>query len=151
MLFLAYDASVNRLILYVESLFADSYFVGTWEFDIRTGRWEEQQTKTPEDPGLRHFPTGGRFVYDAANQVSALFADFADAYLAMYNASEHRWTVVPHESYAPVGKSGQISGMTYDTVNERIVTIVGDEPRADVIAFDVATGEWITLLEPILE
>ena len=135
---LTYDASVDRLIMYVASDGAARTVLGTWEFDIRAGLWEEQETNTPAHPGLGWWPTGEAFVYDEANEVSVLFAE---EYLATYDASEHRWTVLPHDSDTVGGTTVSI---TYDPVNERILV-------AGRFAFDVATGEWITLIEPTTE
>jgi hypothetical protein len=139
--FLTYDASVDRLILYVaseepkEPAEKPEGFMGTWEFDIRAGRWEKQQTNTPQ-VDFWWIPNGSGFVYDEANQVSVLLRDDI---LATYDASEHLWTVIQYEIE-------QGEGTTYDPVNERIV-VTGEEQGT--FAFDIGTGEWITLLEPL--
>jgi hypothetical protein len=157
---LTYDASVDRLILYDER--------STWEFDIRAGQWEEQDAIVP-DPGSCAWsgPGGDEFTFDEANEVSVLFGGGP---LATYDASEHTWTVLQHGSNSPDAAFGErfriCYTMTYDSVNERIVVLGGDvrnlpgerretDPERDgwytrdeVIAYDVATGEWITLLEP---
>ena len=95
---------------------------------------------------------------------------FGGGPLATYDASEHTWTVLQQVSSAPDATSGERTrtcfAMTYDSVNERIVVLGGDvrhlegetpwvDPerggwftRDEVIAYDVASGEWITLLEP---
>ncbi len=148
---LTYDASVDRLILYVASDGDPDVLLGsTWEFDLRAGRWEEQETDTPAEPGFGWAPTGEEFVYDEANEVSILFAS---RYLATYDASEQRWTVVPHESYAAAKRFFRVFSNAYDLVNERVL-ILGGEGYAGqdpIIAFDVATGEWITLIESATE
>lgn len=132
---LTYDASVDRLILYVASDGAERSVRGTWEFDLRAGRWEKQQTDTPEDPRLGWWPSGEEFTYDEANQVSVLIGG---AYVAIYNATEHRWTVL-EDSDPPNGRV-----TTYDPINQRILLAGG----ATVYAFNVGTEEWTNLLEP---
>ena len=166
---LTYDASVDRLILYViiDEGYGHPPTSSTWEFDIRAGRWEKQETNPPEI-GFGWWPSGEEFAYDEANQVSVLFSSGT---LAVYDASEHRWTVLQGGSSDPNAPAGQAirlySAMTYDPVNERILVIGGSAQRGnadvcdrddlsdgfwcdadDVIAFDVATRRWITLLEP---
>ena len=165
---LTYDASVDRLILYVASDGAARTVVGTWEFDIRSGRWEEQETNTPADPNLSFgwWPSGDEFAYDEANQVSVLYSNGT---LATYDASEHSWTIVQHtDTRSATTRLG--FAMTYDPVNERILVLGGSArtsyadvcdrddvgkggwcDRDDVIAFDVAGEEWIILLEPTSE
>jgi hypothetical protein len=161
---LTYDASVDRLILYVNSedkqtpttWEEDEPTSSTWEFDIRAGRWEKQATNTPNLPG-GWGPSAEGFVFDESNQVSVIYAGGTQPYVAIYDASEHSWT----ELWTPWDSGPAISGadpsrdvvlgpaMTYDPVNERILVAGG--PENGVFAFDVATREWITLLEPITE
>ena len=144
--FLTYDASVDRLVVYHSG---DS----TWEFDIRAGRWERHLSETLElaHQGFGWAPTGEEFVYDEANEVSVFF-DGSGVWT--YDASEHRWSEVEIHTmrlYADDARRGgsAVPPMTYDPVNERIVMISGDNyPWPGVIAHDVATGEWTTLLEP---
>jgi len=141
--FLTYDASVDRLVAYMGS---------TWEFDIRAGRWEEHATDTNLLQGFGWWPTAEEFVYDEANQVSVFFGD----QVTTYDASERRWT--PQGGIYSRDTRG-VPPMIYDPVNERIVMTVGATnelhyrrwPRSGVIAYDVATGEWITLLDPTTE
>jgi hypothetical protein len=165
---LTYDPSVDRLILYVNASGTVRDISGTWEFDIRAGRWEEQDAALPDaGPGCGFGgPSGDEFAFDEANEVSVLFGGGT---LATYDATEHTWTVLQQGSTAPYAASGErirmCFAMTYDSVNERIVVLGGDvrilageqemDPERDgwftrdeVIAYDVATGEWITLLEP---
>ena len=146
--FLTYDASVDRLILYVaseepkEPAEEPEGFMGTWEFDIRAGRWEKQQTNTPQ-VSYGWITNGSEFVYDEANQVSVLLSD---EILATYDASEHSWTVLQHSSDPVFERFRWWGGTpTYDPVNERILV----QQRDGVFAFDIGTGEWITLLEPL--
>jgi hypothetical protein len=168
---LTYDASVDRLILYDDR--------STWEFDIRAGRWEEQDAILPNAPGIGcgwGGPSGDEFAFDEANEVSVLFGGGT---LATYDASEHTWIIPqqgqdltsPYGEPAPTGQRiRKCFAMTYDPVNKRIVVFGGErrrlagDPEIDperegwlgdgwlasdgVIAYDVATGEWITLLEP---
>ncbi len=152
---LTYDASVDRLILYDDR--------STWEFDIRAGRWEEQDA-THDDLSTGYSgwggPSGDEFTFDETNEVSVLFGG---GNLATYDATEHTWTVLQQASYAPGAEPPERRrtdfAMTYDSVNERILVFGGRtlfggeweptwEPTDEVIAYDVATGEWITLLEP---
>jgi hypothetical protein len=147
---LTYDAAVDRLILYVTKP------LSTWEFDIRTGSWLEQETDTPENPGFGWVATGEELTYDEASEVSVLFGAGT---LATYDASAHRWTVLqgPDGVDTPGETKRNYFAMTSDPVNGRIVVAGGDvwieeeerwAPTDDVIAFDVATREWVTLLEP---
>jgi hypothetical protein len=162
---LTYDASVDRLILYDDR--------STWEFDIRAGRWEEQDAAYDGSPGCGWGgPSGDEFTYDEANEVSVLFGNGT---LATYDATQHTWTVLqqgqdltsPYGEPAPIGQRRRMCfAMTYDSVNDRIVVLGGDVRNLaggpemnppgsggwgtshEVIAYDVATGEWTTLLEP---
>jgi len=148
---LSYDASVDRLVLYVTRP------LSTWEFDPRAGRWSEQETDTPANPGFGWIATGEELAYDEANGVSVLFSGGT---LATYDASEHRWTVLTGGRGIEAPAAGEAPrlyfAMTYDSVNERTVVAGGDirtgytrwRPVDDAIAFDVATGAWSTLLEP---
>ena len=61
--------------------------------------------------------------------------------VAAYDASEHSWTVLHYES-----EVGEPAPYGYDPVNQRILVT---ELGGAVLAFDVATGEWITLLDPL--
>lgn len=99
---------MDRLILYMTR-----YSRSTWEFDIRAGRWEEQETDTPEG-SFGWWSSGEELVYDVVNEVSVLVDT-----LATYDASEHLWTVFRGGSIwdDPVGDGF----MTYDSVNERIL------------------------------
>jgi len=167
--FLTYDASVDRLVLH-------HIGVPTWEFDIRAGRWEEHTSNTPDLDYWGWGTIGEEFVYDEANQVSVFLSDP----VLTYDASEHRWTTYDESEY-PGGPYAEYrnldsdsAGWTYDSVNRRILflgtgwrdtrelerleikTAERDmwriwEMTAGVLAFDVATGEWITLLEPTTE
>ncbi len=153
---LTYDASVDRLILYVN----DAEEPSTWEFDIRAGRWKKQSTNTPSPV----FDWGGgpsveRFIYDEANQVSVIYGGGHHPTVATYDASEHSWTELWTVDSEPIpGFADLVSdpiqlpcdAMTYDPVNERIL-IEGGGWEPGVFAFDVATGEWIVLLEPTTE
>ena len=149
---LTYDASVDRLILYDDN--EDESTSSTWEFDIRAGRWEKQATITPSFwGGWGPRPEG--FVYDEANQVSVMYGNDHPT-VATYDASEHSWTVV-YSGWPIPGWFERLpdptrlpgDAMTYDPVNERILVAGG--PENGVFAFDVATREWITLLEPTTE
>ena len=160
---LTYDASVDRLILYVNS--EEEPTSSTWEFDIRAGLWEKQATNTPNlDFGWGWGPHVEGFIYDEANQVSVIYG--RDPYVATYDALEHSWTVVhgwipgfsepdpdepSFEWFDFLAGEGALprDAMTYDPVNERILVAGG--PEEGVFAFNVATGEWITLLEPTTE
>lgn len=142
---LTYDASADRLILYV------SKPLGTWEFDIRAGRWNERETDTPET-GFGWFATGEELAYDEANERSVLFS-FGT--IATYDASEHRWNVLQGEG-TDVATARLYFAMTFDPVNDR-TWIAGGEvrtfgtdwrPTDEAIAVDAATGGWITLLGP---
>ena len=151
---LTYDVSVDRLVLY------NTKPLSTWEFDLRAGRWEEQETNTPANPGFGWFATGEELVYDEANEVSVLFSGGT---AATYDATEHRWTVLEGGvgiASAPAGETTRLYfAITYDSVNERVVVAGGDVRVSnltwgttdDVIAFDIATGQWTTLLEPSAE
>ena len=137
--FFTYDASVDRLIVY-------HAHGSTWEYDLRAGQWEPHDTNSLGWEGFGWWSIGNEFVYDEANQVSVLFSYTDWASVSTYDASEHLW--------APkvVKGSGGVPPMTYDPVNERIVMFVGDTYQwPGVIAYDVATGEWVTLLEPTTE
>lgn len=145
---LTYDASVDRLILHVIS---SGYppTPSTWEFDIRAGRWEE---RAPDPPslGFGFWPTGEELIYDEANQVSVVYS-FGPPTVATYDASEHSWTILQTGwQQIPPFAYRSLHTMTYDPVNERTL-VFGDGDTDDVIAFDAATGEWITILDPTTE
>ena len=156
---LTYDASADRLILYLVNRDEPNSSFSTWEFDIRAGHWEKQATNTPS-LGIGWWPSADGFIYDGANQVSVIYG--RDPYVATYDALEHSWTVAHGslgfaesdadepalELFEFLAEEGGLPGaaMTYDPVNERILVLGGQENG--VFAFNVATGEWITLLEP---
>lgn len=137
---LAHDASVHRLVLYVPHPGGDSAArAETWEYDLRSSRWEEQDAATP-DLSFGWAANGDELLYDPVDEVSVLHTYGT---VAVYDASEHRWTVLDHEASPP--RTDFATG--FDPVNGRVVVAGGLMSRDDVVAFDVATGGWITLLE----
>jgi hypothetical protein len=144
---LAYDASVDRLILYVPGGGGDAR---TWEFEMRSGSWTRQPTVTPQADVV----SGHELVYDQRNEVSVLFSD---GVLAAYDASSHRWQTLSDEpanhgsAFRPVNRT--LFAMAYDSVNGRVVVMGGGSrinrifrETGDVLALDVGTGEWTELV-----
>lgn len=66
-----------------------------------------------------------------------------DGTVAVYDAAGHRWTVLDQQVSPP--RTDFATG--FDPVNGRVVVAGGLPYRDDVVAFDVATRDWITLLE----
>jgi hypothetical protein len=141
---LAYDASVDRLVVYTYNGYTGQ--LETWLFDVRTGTWSRSSAQTPGVVWGLGLPN---IVYAEAAKRTVITSWGA----AAYDASANRWDRLVSDSmeegFMPT------ASMVYDPVNERLV---GPGPyhnatgvhvgRAPVLAFDPGTREWTVLLEP---
>ena len=132
-----YDASVDRIIAYGGRTVR--------LFDIRTGAWSRSQAVMPGISGSGIWGAPPGFAYDEAAQRTVVFGDG----LAAYDATVDRWEVLIDP--ADRDPSDWLpSSMAYDPVNRRLVGlgrgVVADQ--GGVVAFDLATREWLVLLGP---
>jgi hypothetical protein len=160
----AYDASVNRLVVYVSAEDGSPRFEArTWLFDLRTGTWSEKDADTPEFifAGWGNYPA---IAYDEAAERTVMVGQ---GHSAAYDATADRWATLSSwtssEDWQTIAcgahpECRQDEAMVYDPVNERLVLYGGAAiPGAgwesgtatdDVLAFDTRTGEWSVLLAP---
>jgi hypothetical protein len=151
---LAYDASVDRLVLYT----ARGDDRRTYEFDFATSTWARQAIQTPVVELVWGDLGSTMVTYDDA---SARTVVMGIGQVIAYDAASHAWDVVYEEPRPPDDarpddpshRTGVI--LAYDPLNRRILAIGGnrwgvDGPIAadDVVAFDLATREWFELLAP---
>jgi hypothetical protein len=139
---LAYDASVDRIVVYTGEL--------TWLLDLRTGTWSRSGAEIPSVVG---WWTATTMAYDEAAKRTAVFQRIP---LTAYDATADRWAIVPEaDSGWPHPGWPYPSRMVFDPVNRRLIgmsewrgTPDVDIPPGGVEALDLATGERTVLLEP---
>jgi hypothetical protein len=150
---LGFDASVDRLVAVG--------FRATWLFDHRTGSWAEARGWYPEDLNVGAYPGGvssEQITYDeSTDRTTAVF----NGRVVAWDAPAARWEALydgrdPGELDAAGPTARQDHITVYDPVNERLVVFGGRYrasvadavwvPADDVLAFDPATGRWITLV-----
>lgn len=143
--FLTYDASVDRLVLYLGycapggAWNPEGWTWGTWEFDPRARTWSKQSISTPV-LGSAFLPrVGDSYAYDEAHDRMVVHS--SDGLIA-YDATAHRWSTVSDSTSEPRPLDGSV-GVVYDPVNARVVLY-----RDGVWAFDLATRTWTRLLAP---
>ncbi len=151
----AYDASVDRIVDYKPS-YSGSL---TRLFDIGRGTWSTAAAGSPV-VNFGYFAFGGEIAYDEAHERTVVFSD---GQVIAYDASADDWTTVwrnqdPDLGIGPTARLGH--GMVYDPINERLVVYGGRYrtgkmdpdrmwvPTDEVIAFDLSTRAWATLLAP---
>jgi hypothetical protein len=159
----AYDASVDRLVVYTGAEDGSRRFEArTWLFDLRSGTWSERGAVTPEFvyAGWGNTPA---MAYDEAAERTVMLGQ---GHSAAYDATADRWQTLSSwtssEDWGTVAcgvhpECRQGEGMVYDPVNERLVVYGGAAIAGpggeggtavdDVLAFDTRTGEWTVLLE----
>ncbi|HSG86246.1 MAG TPA: hypothetical protein VLA23_07895 [Candidatus Limnocylindrales bacterium] len=157
---MAYDASVQRIVLY----HVQRGYGQTYEFDPTTSAWTHLilgSRRAAPEMGFFYgdVVAGGEIAYDEANARTIVFTR---GRAIAYDATAHSWQVVfdaPMEADPPVGP-GDLSqrgaaDLAYDPLNHRSLAIGGlryvgadsIEPD-DVIAFDLGTRTWMELLAP---
>lgn len=154
---LAYDGSVDRVVGYLgDSCSGCPEGDRTAVFDPRTGVWVHSYSDTP-DVNAGWIASGGEVAYDEAAERTVVFGD---GFMIAYDATADRWEALYGEpmqgskfGYGPLYRLGH--WMVYDPLNERLVVYGGNYRTPDgwvkaddVWAFDLATNEWIQLLEP---
>jgi hypothetical protein len=138
----AYDASVDRMIVYTFGGDPDAQEPETWLLDLRTGRWSRSAAEAPDVP--RWMGGWASIAYDEAAERTVVISrrNTVPYRLAEYDATGDRWEVLteagPGEEWWPLD-------MVYDPVNRRLVGGLGGE--GTVVAFDLATRRWTVLLE----
>ncbi len=134
----AYDASVDRIVAYL------AFGSGTWLFDIRTGTWSRSGAETPGviDIAMQSLPA---IAYDEAAKRTVVIGDVR---LAAYDATADRWEILAEAD--PDRSEGFPLPAVYDPVNGRLVgwRRFATVDQGELFAFDLATREWIVLLEP---
>lgn len=154
---LAFDRSVDRLILYR----AIQETRETFEYDFAIPSWFRAQITTPQLDLV--WGDLGRYeiAFDEANARTVVFSS---GRVLAYDARAQRWEIVfdsppRYESTTAdePAHRGAVS-LVYDPVNERLIALGGRRASVagwfdadDVVAFDLATGEWIQLLAPSAE
>jgi hypothetical protein len=156
---LAYDRSVDRLILYTlgssPNSVEDAQEPIGYEFDFGTSTWTRQATSPP----LLPFPYGDlssqrEVAYDAAHQRTVAFTV---GEVIAYDATAHAWEVLFDSAMGGTTDVNDVSrrwgiALVYDSVNQRVVSFGGNRLTTDslaaddVIAFDLDTRTWTTLL-----
>jgi Galactose oxidase, central domain len=154
---LAYDRSVDRLILY--TLSADGTReppepVG-YEFDFDTSAWTRQTVLPP----LLPFPYGdiGSFHEMAYDEVHQRTVAFSQGQVIAYDATAQAWEVLFDSAMDRTPDDNDVShrqeiALVYDPVNQRILSFGGYRWTSgwiavdDVIAFDLHNRTWTTLL-----
>jgi hypothetical protein len=150
---LAYDRSVDRLVLYTKT----GHRSEGYELNLRSSTW----LRNSEVPPVLDLVMGdlGRHevAYDEAHARTVLFSS---GRVIAYDATAHQWHVVFD---SPLGTDeepspGDVShragvSLVYDPLNERVISVGGTRRSADggtvaddVIAFDLATRTWSELL-----
>ena len=159
---LAYDASVGRLVWYrLPSQATFPYAFETWLFDLRSGTWSQSVAATPAvfDGGFPPVSWGNEIAYDEATRLTVVFS--APRTIA-YDAAADRWDVLMQgfDPGQPGGGNRDTPSLVYDSVNKRLVVYGGRHPSADlnsegspvwvrandVLTFDPVTREWTVLL-----
>ena len=134
----AYDASVDRMIVYTFGGDPDALEPETWLLDLRTGRWSRSAAETPDFP--RWMGGWASIAYDEAAERTVVISSDR---MAAYDATRDRWEILadvdPVEEWWPHDR-------VYDPVNWRLVGGLGG--GGTVVAFDLATRRWTVLLEP---
>jgi hypothetical protein len=154
---LAYDRSVDRLILYTNAADSTSRQV-SYQFDFGSSTWTDP---TPVQPVVM-FPWGdigyGEIAYDETHARTVVFSR---GVAIAYDAVAGEWQVVYDSPLDPMPPSDandishrQDVTLVYDPVNERVLSLGGRRFTTDwfdvddVIAFDLDSRRWITLLAP---
>jgi hypothetical protein len=149
---LGYDASADRLVLYVEGEPA-------WTFDARAERWSQDDGNASLPPELWYawFGSGTASAYDEAARRTLFVSAGGPVRLpgvVAYDASRHDWEGLW------TGSPCLDSTVTYDAVNGRIVCLSSMSSETDDIwtaaprgmaAFDAVARRWVTLLEPVTQ
>ena len=151
---LEYDASVDRIVALSPT--------ATWLFDPRTGRWEEADGWYPKEINVGVYPGGvnwRQITYDeSTDRTTTVF----NGHVVAWDAPAARWENLydgrdpgARVATGPTARQGHTA--IYDPVNKRLVvfggryrTSVADAEWVgadDVLAFDPATGEWVTLMQ----
>jgi len=163
--FFAYDASVDRLVVYAKTWQATAdgmdqpFGAKTWLFDLRTGAWSRTDAVTPPDFDAGMWGLAPGIAYDEAAQRTVLMGQ---GYSAAYEATADRWEMQYETPSDEPGVCGtrpecrQANDVLYDSVNERLVVYGGSvytsaegwQDPGDLLAFDTRTREWTVLLEP---
>jgi hypothetical protein len=144
---LAYDESVDRLVLYVRT----SSDASLYEFELDTATWTLREDPVPAlnlvwgDLGI------GEIAYDKAHTRSVLFSD---GQVIAYDATSHRWEFPFNVGIGAFDRTSRMGvWLAYESVNERIVALggnrrTGGEPIVtdDVLAFDLDDDSWTVLV-----
>ena len=161
---LAYDASLDRLVVYTSAEDGSRRFAArTWLFDLGSGTWSETGAVAPEFiyAGWGNVPATA---YDEAAERTVMLGQ---GHSAAYDAATDRWETLSawtsSEDWLTIAcgthpECRQDHQMVYDPVNKRLVVHggaaiagaggEGDTAVDDVLAFDTRTHEWTVLLEP---
>jgi hypothetical protein len=141
----AYDASVDRLIVYSVNESANQ----TWLFDLRAGTWARSGADTPTVNGrwgMATYPPA--IVYDEGAKRTVVGGP--SGRMAAYEATADRWEYLvggaePGQDWATrFGPASQGGGDVYDAVNRRLI---GGGEGNSLWAFDPANRQWTVLLE----
>ncbi|HEY6058501.1 MAG TPA: hypothetical protein VIV06_10740 [Candidatus Limnocylindrales bacterium] len=160
--FIAYDASVDRLVAYVETWKSEGWDrrveARTWLFDLRTGTWSGTGAVTPPDFGAGMWGMGPGISYDDAAERTVILGQGRSV---AYDATADRWETL-YDGSASNDEPGacgtrpecrQLPQMVFDPVNEQLVvyggmvnTGCGWEAPDDIRAFEVTTRSWTLVL-----
>jgi hypothetical protein len=165
--FLAYDASVDRLVAYTRACpYCENIdnpspprWARTWLFDLRTGTWSGTSAVAQPDFNAGMWGHVPAIAYDEAAERIVILGQ---GHSAAYDATADRWETlyggsISEDWWTACGirpECRQLHFMVYDPVNERLLVyggfLTGAEPEVeldDVLAFDTRTQEWTVLLE----
>lgn len=143
---LDYDRVADRIVLYLETCGATA--PETWLFDPRGSGWSKADVVAPR---IIHWGRN-EIAFDTTNARSVLYAG---GRVAAYDATANAWEILFD------GESGRDrflragNAYAFDPLNGRLVVVGGLVGTADgwsstndVLAFDLRTRSWTTLLAP---
>lgn len=152
----AYDASVDRFVAFTDA--TETSQKAIWLFDRHTGRWARSAASVPEI-GFGYGPSPGVIAYDEATERTVVYSGRR---MVAYHAATDSWETLWSDgdpvqpAGVPIGSTVRVyHTMVYDPINQRLVVYGGEHPTSDptvwvgsddVLAFDPATGQWMTLL-----
>lgn len=162
----AFDPTIDRIVLYFEPFASGPTQRETWTFDPNSETWEQVATETPAF-NFGWWAMGTEMAYDEASRNSVVFAD---ASVAAFDAITNEWTVAKPTTNWPTGSTeGALReqfGPLYfsplarlhhalvdDPVNDRVIVLGGSvrtytewEEGTDAWAYDPSANAWIELV-----
>jgi N-acetylneuraminic acid mutarotase len=144
---MAYDESINRVVLTGGNTFSDGYKDDTWTYTTSTNSWTELSPIGNVD-ALKW----SSMIYDSVNQKCILFGgDLGD------NPSDHTWvydgqTNAWSQRYPTVTPSGRMCpGLVFDSSNNVVILFGGiadyENPYDDTWTYSYESNDWTDMEE----